>query len=179
MTRTRVALRVILFAIVALDVVLVAGRWAAGHELYGVLSPFSRTRGQIPLPVGYLSDGARYRPPQTFKCALLEYTSTECEYCRAGAPAAAKLEHEAGARGCTTLVISPAPNELPARMQPGQVALAYVAPQWLSLAPHLQLEPTTVLLAPGGKIAWYRTGELTARSVVQALARLRSALPAD
>lgn len=178
MTRTRVVLRAVLSAIVALDAALVAGKQLAARELYAALSPFARAAGQIPLPAGYLSDGARYHPPQAFKCALLEYTSTECEYCRAGAPAAAELVQKAQARGCTTILISPAPSELPVRMPPGQLALAYVAPKWLSLAPHLQLEPTTVLLAPGGRIAWYRTGELTARSVRQALARLRSALPA-
>jgi hypothetical protein len=169
--------RTALLALVLADAALLAGRAWAAIQLHASRAPFSRALRQAPLPSGFLSDGGAYDPPAWFRCALVQYTSSHCEYCRDQIPVAGRLAATLGGKGCVLVVVAPSPVEMPLLAAvPHQDQIAFVRPGWLTTVPHLQFEPTTWILGPKGNVVWYQAGELTTHSLRQAVAEVTAAL---
>lgn len=169
--------RTALLAVVLADAALLAGRARATTQLHAARAPFSRALRQVLLPSGFLVSGGVYVPPSRLRCALVQYTSSHCEYCRDQAPLAGRLAATLGGEGCVLVVVAPSPVEMPLLgATPHQDQIAFVRPEWLATVPHLQFEPTTWIVGPQGNVVWYQAGELTTHSLQEAMDEIAAAL---
>jgi hypothetical protein len=168
---------VALLVLVVADGLLLAGRALAAAQMHAARAPFARAQFSALLPTGFLATGSAYEPPSRFRCALLQYTSSHCEYCRDQVPLAGQLAATLGGMGCVLVVVAPSPAEMPLLPgSPHQQEVAFVRPAWLMSVPHLQFEPTTWIVGPRGRVVWYEAGEMTPRSLRQAVAEITKAL---
>ncbi|MGH9472302.1 MAG: hypothetical protein ACRD1M_06130 [Terriglobales bacterium] len=168
--------RALLVAILVCDTALLLVRAHAQRELRIARSPFAASTRALPLPSGFRLDGSSYESPEKFNCALLQFTSTHCQYCAAQRTVASLLSAQLAGMGCVEITMAPAWGEMPISGRGrGQIELAFVRPGWLKFAPQLQLEPTTIVLGNGGKILWYEVGEMNGADAKIAVAKLNAA----
>lgn len=164
---------IVALVIAAAGLVLRAG---AQHRLHSARMPFNADPSAVSPPAGFLASGKPFGLPQQFRCALLQYSSTHCQFCASGRPLAVELASAMAALGCSVVAIAPSLAEFPRPFVAGEPELAFVRPGWLGAAPRLRFEPTSVLLGSNGKLLWYRVGSLNAKAVREAISRARSGL---
>ncbi|MGH9487204.1 MAG: hypothetical protein ACRD04_06385 [Terriglobales bacterium] len=176
----RSGVRVALLIALCADAGLVVVRAHAAALLRSASSPFAAVgEPVIPLPSGSLADGAAFAPQPGARCTLLEYRSSQCEYCLSERPVAIALARNLAHAGCALITLSPSLPELPLLVpRPRQREIVFVRPGWLEALPRLQLEPTTIVVGPGGRVLWYSIGALTPTYARAAERRLASALGA-
>ncbi|MGH9480895.1 MAG: peroxiredoxin family protein [Terriglobales bacterium] len=145
-------------AIVAIRADLIRQRNALDELTGAAISPSTR----ITAPQGYLANGLMASGMNKAGCIVLRMVSRGCNYCRDEkarwedfAPALEKV-------GCQLLGI--APNAM-ASLAPsdfgygGDEQLVLFAMDWVD-GYHPTIPPTTVVLGRGGKVLWYRVGEI-------------------
>lgn len=161
--------RVLLAVGLAADAGLAVGGARARAAAARARSPFQRGEVAVALPQGYLFDTSPYRPPVRYPCALIQYTTIFCPYCNDNWQAETGLARRAAAAGCVVIMLAPSPDQLPTkRAHTGAAAVALVRPAWLEQFPRLELEPTTILLGPGGRILWHQEGVLSPADIAAA-----------
>lgn len=162
---------------VIVDLGLVLALVRARSAYHFESGPFRADVDALPLPSGFLPDGARYRPPSAARCALVQFTSTLCPDCDLNWIVASRLSRNLQALGCQAIRLAPSPEQLPIRQAlPGEAEVGWVRPDWLERLPRLEVEPTAMALGPGGSVVWYVVGTLTPADVRTAVARVKTSL---
>lgn len=131
----------------------------------------------LPPPAGYGLGGRLILPALRPKCWAMRYSAMGCPYCRnddrgGWAALARSLSHI----GCGIYILPPNRHGsyLEGLLVPRSAKQEiYVSMSWIRRF-RLGAEPTTVIVGPGGTLAWYDEGELGPRAPASALARLRA-----
>ncbi len=171
------ATRIVLAALLVTDLALAAAVVHARSVYHFTRGPFRAGLSAIRLPAGFLADNTPYDRPADPHCALIQFTSNLCPDCDLNWIVASGLSRSLQSLGCSAVRLAPSPEQLPTRqMQLQEAEVGWIKPDWLEQLPRLEMEPTAIALGPGGKIVWYKVGELSPRDVQMATARVRDAL---